>query len=293
MLVSVGIPTYNRPRELERALRSIINQSHRDLEIIVSNNGSTDSSVEDVIARYASADRRIRHFYQEPALRVVGNFQFLLDRAQGRYFLWLADDDWLDEDYIAHCVLAMEADGDVSLVCGRCLHHDSRGAVIRDNSNLTIDADDGLRRVREYYRTVTLNGYFYGVMRAPLAKRIPLREALGFDWLFIASLVFSGKVRVVDSVASHITVGGMSSDPESMIANIGRGSILSRHFIGLSVAINAARDIHRCPAYEIPSWRKWLCSVQIFLSAYSNTARWDAVLIARRLARAIGFPRRR
>ena len=62
--VSVGIPVFNGEKFLKKALTSIIFQSHKNLEIIISNNCSTDSSY-DIIKNFQIKDKRITVFNQK------------------------------------------------------------------------------------------------------------------------------------------------------------------------------------------------------------------------------------
>ena len=57
--VSVIVPVYNKEKELERCLLSIVTQTYKDLEIIVVDDGSTDGSY-DVYTEFANKDKRIK-----------------------------------------------------------------------------------------------------------------------------------------------------------------------------------------------------------------------------------------
>ena len=103
-LVTVGIPTYNRPLGLEKTLQCILKQTYIQIEIIVSDNCSTDNNVLPILQKYAAQDGRIKYFIQEKNLSLVPNFQFLLDKARGEYFMWAADDDNWDANFIEVCV---------------------------------------------------------------------------------------------------------------------------------------------------------------------------------------------
>jgi hypothetical protein len=159
--------------------------------------------------------------------------------------------------------------------------------VLDSNSSISIDSDISLHRVLKYYRTVKLNGYYYGVMKTALAKQIRLQEQLGFDCLFIASVMFTGKVKVVDSVASHKTIGGMSHDSDALVSNMGNRRFFTKYLVGLTVAANAARDVFQSPVYGMKGWRRFVHPVRIGLAAYSNTFRWDVALNARRVSRRL------
>lgn len=92
-LVSVGIPCYNRPEGLRRTLECITKQTYRNLEIIISDNCSPDPDVEKIGREYAEKDKRVRYIKQIENIGAWRNFQFVLDKANGEYFMWTADDD--------------------------------------------------------------------------------------------------------------------------------------------------------------------------------------------------------
>ena len=104
-LVSVGVPTYNRPENLLRCLEAIESQSYANLEIIVSDNCSPDDKVDTIIKNFMSTDSRIKHFRQSQNIGAARNFKFVFEQACGDYFLWAADDDqWLGTDLIANLI---------------------------------------------------------------------------------------------------------------------------------------------------------------------------------------------
>jgi glycosyltransferase involved in cell wall biosynthesis len=103
-LVTIGIPTYNRAaRYLREALESALVQTYPNIEIVVSDNGSTDDT-EAVVRSYG--DSRIRYFKQQPPVVPNDNFNFCLREARGAYFLLLHDDDKVDPDFIETCLQA-------------------------------------------------------------------------------------------------------------------------------------------------------------------------------------------
>ena len=115
-LVSVGIPTYNRPQGLKRTLEQISGQSYRNLEIIVSDNCSPDESVLAVADEFSKIDIRVRFFRQSTNLGAHENFKFVLREAKGVYFMWAADDDEWDPDFIRTCITSIGT-------CGSAMTH--------------------------------------------------------------------------------------------------------------------------------------------------------------------------
>ena len=104
-LVSIGIPTYNRPKHLRMALENIIKQTYTNLEIIISDNCSPNSEVARIAQEFADKDPRIQYFRQPENLGALFNFEFVLKKSSGSYFMWHPDDyQMLDTDYILNLV---------------------------------------------------------------------------------------------------------------------------------------------------------------------------------------------
>ena len=102
--VSIGIPCYNRFQKLSRTLKSVQNQTYKNLEIIVSDNASSDIKIEKMMVDAAENDKRIKYFRQPKNQGNEFNFAFVLNQAIGEYFMWLCDDDWLSSNYIEKCL---------------------------------------------------------------------------------------------------------------------------------------------------------------------------------------------
>ncbi len=132
-LVSIGISTYNRADGyLQGALQSALAQDYPNLEIIVSDNGSQDHT-----SAYVSsfADPRIRLFKQEQNIGASGNFNFLLEQAQGAYFLLLHDDDLIDPDFVSSCLAAAEYRTDIGVIRSGVRVIDAEGRVLARKPN--------------------------------------------------------------------------------------------------------------------------------------------------------------
>ena len=93
-LVTIGIPTYNRASSfLEDAIKSAVEQTYENIEIIVSDNVSTDHT-EEVVKGFS--DSRIRYFKHIKNTGMKNNFNACVEKARGDYFLLLCDDDLID-----------------------------------------------------------------------------------------------------------------------------------------------------------------------------------------------------
>jgi len=115
-LVSVGIPTYNRPDGLRRTLKCITRQTYENLEIIVSDNCSPGSETEMVVREFMKDDRRIQYFRQDENKGGAYNFDFVLRKAAGEYFMYAADDDYLENDDLISRLVSKAREGNYVLV---------------------------------------------------------------------------------------------------------------------------------------------------------------------------------
>lgn len=95
-MISIIIPVYNVEKYLERCLDSVLNQSYKNLEIILINDGSTDNSL-NICLKYASKDARIRLINQNNSgISEVRNKG--LQDAKGAYIAFVDSDDVIDKD---------------------------------------------------------------------------------------------------------------------------------------------------------------------------------------------------
>ncbi|HET8985441.1 MAG TPA: glycosyltransferase family 2 protein, partial [Trueperaceae bacterium] len=105
LLVTIGIPTYNRADGyLREALTAALAQTYPHVEILVADNCSTDDT-ERVVAEVGGD--RVRYVKHPTNLGAQGNYNSLVERATGEYFLMLHDDDRIDPDFIETCVAAL------------------------------------------------------------------------------------------------------------------------------------------------------------------------------------------
>lgn len=120
-LVSIGIPVRNGEQHLAEALDSALSQDYPRLEVLVSDNASTDATP-DIARQYARADSRVRYWRNPADLGAVGNFGKTQAEARGRYFSWLACDDVLaSPSYVSRTTAFLESNPDVA-VCGTDIH---------------------------------------------------------------------------------------------------------------------------------------------------------------------------
>lgn len=112
--VSVIVPIYNASKYLCMCIDSIINQTYKNIEIILVNDGSTDESGK-ILDEYSNKDSRIKVFHKENT-GVSSTRNFGIDKATGDYICFSDADDYLMEDYVEYLLnLIKKNNSDVAL----------------------------------------------------------------------------------------------------------------------------------------------------------------------------------
>lgn len=193
-LVTIGIPFYNEEEFLSYTITSAIQQSFRDVEIILADNGSTDGSSA-IVQKFVRVDNRIRSYKHEINKGPVFNFQFVLDQANSKYFMWLGGHDEICEHYIKEAVHVLETNADVAMVYPGAVKTNKAGdeiAMLEDNydtQGLTTSA--ALFKILMNFQ----NGFvIHGVFRTEVLKRTPIKKIYGPDMLIIALTTLEGRI---------------------------------------------------------------------------------------------------
>lgn len=127
MLVSIVIPVYNVESFLERCLDSVQNQTYKDTEVIIVNDGSTDSSPA-IIDRYVAKNGNFKSYTIENSGQ-GGARNFGLEKANGEYVAFLDSDDYIAPNCIECMAETAKAQNSDIVVCG-CYDVREDGTVI-------------------------------------------------------------------------------------------------------------------------------------------------------------------
>lgn len=97
--VSICIPVYNGGKLIGRALESASAQTHRDLEIVVSDNASGDDTPK-IVQSFMARDSRIKYFRNSTNIGLAKNIYNSYEHASGEWVQHLSHDDWLEQNFI-------------------------------------------------------------------------------------------------------------------------------------------------------------------------------------------------
>jgi glycosyltransferase involved in cell wall biosynthesis len=122
--LSIGMPVYNGERFLAQALDSLLAQTFRDFEIVISDNASTDQTPE-ICRDYAGRDSRVRYIRNERNLGALPNHNKVFSLCRGSLIKWAAHDDLHEASFLEKCVKILDENSDVAVAHSGSLYVDA------------------------------------------------------------------------------------------------------------------------------------------------------------------------
>jgi glycosyltransferase involved in cell wall biosynthesis len=240
MKVAILIPTLNRLSLLQQSLASAQCQTHSDLEILVSDDGSTDGS-QDFVRALERIDPRVRLLPPNPQPGLFSNINYLVQHSMGDAFCILADDDRLAPEFVEKLLRSLRDDDEI--VASFCDHWiiDSAGhrlnEVTENNSRIYSRADLAAGEVRDALTQVMRGSMCMGfsLYRAAVFRQEPFDLSCGgaadFDYAIRAAQL--GKLYYVKERLGEYRMHAASATalrPAYMINGIIR--TFSKHSFG-------------------------------------------------------------
>jgi len=238
--VSVGIPTRNSNGNIHGAIMSVINQKYPNIEIVISDDDSTDNT-EELCTELSKKYPVIRYIRQKENIGLFQNFDFVLKESTGEYFMWLADDDAFEPGIISTYVNFLQSNPDHSLVSGQILYWDDNRSLFYEK-DFNMEQKSKYARVVNYYFKVVHGAIYYGMMRKKTAELVPQRSRIGDDWHFVAALAYLGKIKNLDRVGYNKRLGGTSVTFKNYAEAIG-ASAFSATFPRIRIAMDAFTEV--------------------------------------------------
>jgi len=193
-LVSIGLPVFNAEHYLDQCVGSILAQTYRNFELIISDNASADAT-ESICRRYAESDSRVR-YYRNPRNRgATFNFRQVVTFSSGKYFLWAAHDDMFAPEYVERCISVLEDNPGVVLCYSKSIEIDEQGQSVEGKEQtLVADSANVRQRFRELIRMDHNCQAMFGVMRTSVLKRTSVHgDFPDSDRCMLAEVALYGK----------------------------------------------------------------------------------------------------
>ena len=207
VLVSIGLPVRNAGSRVADVVRSVLAQDHDNIELLISDNGSSDDT-EAVCRELARSDRRIAYHRQPQNIGLMNNFVYAMRTAKGTYFRWIGDDDRLEPTFVSSCLAAFRTDPRLVLVTTGIAYAGPAGSTeSAAYTGTALGSDDPVERFTEMLRLLNASHLIidplYGMMRRETAAAIPRRNMLREDEVFATKLALAGPWRHLPEVLAH------------------------------------------------------------------------------------------
>ena len=197
-LLGIGLAVYNGAKHLRDSIDSLLAQDVGDLELVISDNASTDDTGT-ICREYAEKDDRVRYTRNDTNIGAAGNFNRVFELSRGRYFMWGSDDDLWDPRFARLCIERLERSPRAVMCTSRVALIGDDGAVIESVEYEPVDTE-GMAVDRRIFEMTRQAAWFdtYSVIRpsALRATRLHL-PTFGMDVRLQLELLLQGESLVV------------------------------------------------------------------------------------------------
>lgn len=196
--VSIGIPVRNGENFLEEAIKSILNQTFYDLELIISDNCSTDRTP-DICRKYAKKDKRVRFVRNEKNVGASENFNNLFKLSKGEYYLSLSHDDYFHPDFLKKSVDILDNDKSIHLVHSKTMAVNEKRISIQDfSSDLDLNSESPSERLYSSICVPHPIMEIFGLIRSSTLRKTRLMgKYTSADRTLLAELALLGKFHII------------------------------------------------------------------------------------------------
>lgn len=190
-LVTIGMPLYNEERFVEASLKSILTQDYPNLEIIISDNASSDKTL-DICSRLFENRSDITIHKFETNQGAAENFRYVLSVAKGKYFMWASGHDLWASNLVRESVALLEETPSAVLAFGSCIWIDENGHKLPKSSGYTDTR--GMNPMARFFLIFFGNMHpILGLIRKSVLDQVkPIASAVGADLILLTELVLKG-----------------------------------------------------------------------------------------------------
>ena len=222
--ISIGIPVYNGEKFIRKCIESVLQQTYKNFELIISDNASTDSTSK-ICEEFLRKDNRITFVRQNKNMGQNWNFNFLLEKANEEYFVWVAADTIILPEFIEKNIAVLESqDKTVGCISKIKIDHTyvdkfktekkilkKVGLVYRPFDTLPITGNY-MERIRKYLKHFPWE-MFYSVYRTEALRESFVHDFfIGHDAGFVLNVLKHGEIQVVNQFLLESFPSGMSSE---------------------------------------------------------------------------------
>lgn len=275
--VSIGLPVYNGGAHLKVAVDLLLSQDFDDLELIISDNASTDGT-EELCRSYATRDARVRYIRRDRNYGMIDNGKNVIGLARGRYYLPAShDDEWLP-GAVRACVERLEANPALVLVSPAIEFFRPDGTALNLSYPPLRTVGMGIRdRVAALFKENNIGYNIYGMYRLDQFRKVNFDvPCYACDVVFLLQLMFLGEAdHLPEKLFRYCFVVKTPGQHVASLSNDLRDKNPTRLYTILT--INLLRAVFN--AAISPAFKRVLISDILQIVAVKNQ-RWRQILLA-------------
>lgn len=272
-LVTIGLFLRNEGQFVRQSLESLQTQDYENLEIVISDNCSTDDTGT-ICRELGSDDPRIKYERQEFNIGAAANSIRVLGRAGGKYFMWASGHDLWAPDLVSKCVAELEAHPGSAVAYASSNWIAADGAVL-DKESGWYDTR-GMDTIGRFFMVFWGNQHpVLGLIRTKYLRDLPkIYACAGSDQIILTSLALLGDfIHVRDSSWSRRSARHAETYKERMKRYTSEdfglaGSWLDRRLPLMRIPIEMLRAIYRSRLSFLEKLVMWLALPPAFLLRY-------------------------
>ena len=216
-MLSIGMPVYNSVGTVKKAVISILKQNYSSFQLIISDNCSNDGTYE-VLEEISSTDARIELVRQSRNIGAIKNFEYVLFKSTGKYFMWAAADDFWLPTFCQKNIAFLEFNADYVSSISKVRYLDDNVYPEKKMGTFALVGTYHNNLVN-YMLKPAANSRFYSVHRSIALKSSWVSDEFwAQDWSVVCNLLKFGKFNEIPSVLMIRGAGGTSKNPYKAIS---------------------------------------------------------------------------
>lgn len=230
-IITIGLPAYNGEKTISRTIDSILSQTITNFKLIISDDGSTDDTPK-ICREYEQKDERIKFIQKDEPHGWIWNFIFLAEKSKTKYFVWIANDDYWDSQFIEKNIEVLETDSEI--VCSisdiQLIGSNIKNYYLDQKENNLEKIHSKFQFVRPIYGTynekvkniIEFNWIInlYSIFRSEKLKDSLIHNNfVSWDFALLLNIAKFGDLHVLDEVLAYRDTEGVTSK-KSIIKSI-------------------------------------------------------------------------
>ena len=226
-IITIGLPTYNGEKTIKRTIESILSQTISNFKLIISDDGSTDSTPK-ICQEYAQKDSRIEFVEKNEPHGWIWNFISLVEKSDTKYFVWIANDDFWKPRFIEENINSIENDSKVIASISRIqlvgpnIKNYFPNQKINELDHLELVCpikgtyNEKIKKIIEFNWILNL----YSVFKTDELRNSLIHESfVSWDFALILNIIKFGDLHVVDNILAYRDTEGVTSK-KSIISSL-------------------------------------------------------------------------